>query len=236
MKCRECDQEAIEGITFCQKHREMKAIRAARYYSANKEKVAARKKRYEEQNREKVQKRTKLYRENNVERIKEIRRNHYIKNRDRLLVENRNRHAERYRDVAKLRYETNKDKIRDRIKEWHKNNPDKRRFYHSKRYAKKHGSYSTNVNPEFVYNRDKWICQICGIPVDTDVKYPHPHYPTLDHIIPLIKGGWHREDNLQCTHLRCNISKSSKMPNEISQALIPVGTVGELLWGQPSVL
>lgn len=56
------------------------------------------------------------------------------------------------------------------------------------------------------------ICGICGKPVDFSYKNPHPLAPTVDHIIPVSKGG-HPSDisNLQLAHRCCNRQKSDKM-------------------------
>lgn len=59
------------------------------------------------------------------------------------------------------------------------------------------------------------ICGICGQPVDKNYKPPHPLSPTVDHIIPIAKGG-HPSDisNLQLAHRWCNRWKSDKMPTD----------------------
>ena len=46
----------------------------------------------------------------------------------------------------------------------------------------------------------------------TDIKNGHigRHYPTLDHIIPLSKGGSHTWDNVQLAHMGCNAGKCDK--------------------------
>ena len=58
------------------------------------------------------------------------------------------------------------------------------------------------------------ICGICGQPVDKSLRYPHPLSPTIDHIIPLNKGG-HPFDinNLQLAHFTCNRQKSDNLIN-----------------------
>lgn len=66
------------------------------------------------------------------------------------------------------------------------------------------------VRPRSVYIRDGWICGICNNPVDRNLYHPHPMSVSLDHIIPVSKGGGHTYDNLQCSHLICNIRKSNK--------------------------
>jgi len=56
------------------------------------------------------------------------------------------------------------------------------------------------------------ICGICGKPVDFSLKYPHPLSPTVDHIIPVSKGGHPSDiDNLQLAHRCCNREKSDKL-------------------------
>lgn len=56
------------------------------------------------------------------------------------------------------------------------------------------------------------ICGICGQPVDFSLKYPHPMSATVDHIVPIAKGG-HPSDisNLQLAHFQCNRLKSDKV-------------------------
>lgn len=55
-------------------------------------------------------------------------------------------------------------------------------------------------------------CAICGRPVDKTLKFPNPFSPTVDHIIPVAKGG-HPSDinNLQLAHFVCNRKKSDKL-------------------------
>lgn len=59
------------------------------------------------------------------------------------------------------------------------------------------------------------VCGICGKPVDKSIKYPHKLSATIDHIIPLSKGG-HPTDinNLQLAHFICNRLKSDKLQSE----------------------
>lgn len=60
--------------------------------------------------------------------------------------------------------------------------------------------------------RTQKICAICGQEVDRRYKYPHPLSPSIDHIIPLAKGG-HPSDlsNLQLAHRWCNRWKADKL-------------------------
>lgn len=55
-----------------------------------------------------------------------------------------------------------------------------------------------------VYARDGWVCQLCGEPVDPEREYPDPMAASLDHVVPLSRGGTHESTNLQLAHLGCN--------------------------------
>ncbi len=56
------------------------------------------------------------------------------------------------------------------------------------------------------------ICGICGQPVDMSLKYPDPMSKTVDHIIPVSKGGHPSElSNLQLAHRCCNRQKGAKL-------------------------
>ncbi|MBQ6035761.1 MAG: HNH endonuclease [Lachnospiraceae bacterium] len=68
--------------------------------------------------------------------------------------------------------------------------------------------------------RTQEICGICGQPVDKSLKTPHPLSATVDHIIPVSKGG-HPSDlaNLQIAHRWCNRWKSDKLLVESQKQL-----------------
>ena len=56
------------------------------------------------------------------------------------------------------------------------------------------------------------VCALCGRPVDFTLKYPHPMSATIDHIIPIVRGGHPSDmDNLQLAHLTCNRQKTDKL-------------------------
>ena len=56
------------------------------------------------------------------------------------------------------------------------------------------------------------LCGICGRAVNFDKKFPDPWSATLDHIIPIEKGGDPASlENLQLAHLQCNRIKSNKL-------------------------
>lgn len=70
-----------------------------------------------------------------------------------------------------------------------------------------------------VFERDRWICQICLRPIDRELPSGNRMAPTIDHIIPISRGGSHIPGNCQSAHLLCNASKGSLLPNEIAEVM-----------------
>lgn len=71
-------------------------------------------------------------------------------------------------------------------------------------------SFDESITLDAVITKYDGICQICGQKVDkTDIENGHIRkiYPTVDHIIPLSKGGSHTWDNVQLAHMGCNAGK-----------------------------
>lgn len=69
------------------------------------------------------------------------------------------------------------------------------------------GPEAEEIRDRDVFQRDGWVCQLCGGPVNPRLRWPDPLSKSLDHIIPLKHGGAHRWENVQLAHLRCNIKK-----------------------------
>lgn len=61
------------------------------------------------------------------------------------------------------------------------------------------------------------FCQICGLPINYDLKYPNPWSFTADHIIPVIMGGRSDLSNMQAAHFRCNRLKGSRLQMPVSE-------------------
>jgi len=70
-----------------------------------------------------------------------------------------------------------------------------------------------DITLEALYRRDSGVCYLCGGMCDwNDRDAEHNRcgatYPSIDHVIPLAKGGTHAWDNVRLAHLGCNIAKS----------------------------
>ena len=59
------------------------------------------------------------------------------------------------------------------------------------------------------------VCLLCGQPMRLDLPGTHPDGPTLEHVIPINRGG-HPTDprNLGASHLRCNSARGDRLLSE----------------------
>lgn len=77
-----------------------------------------------------------------------------------------------------------------------------------------------DITVKGLYKRDKGICYLCGEKCDFEdytVKngffIAGNRYPSIDHIVPLAKGGKHSWDNVRLAHRICNSIKRDKLEN-----------------------
>lgn len=82
-------------------------------------------------------------------------------------------------------------------------------YTHARRMQKQ--ATAERFLPGEVFERDGWVCGICAEPVDPTVAYPGRLSASLDHIVPLSKGGSHTRANAQCAHLGCNSKKGNRV-------------------------
>lgn len=62
-----------------------------------------------------------------------------------------------------------------------------------------------------IFERDGWVCGICCGPVDAVLGHPDPMSKSIDHVIPISKGGHHSRANVQLAHLTCNVHKQASL-------------------------
>jgi 5-methylcytosine-specific restriction endonuclease McrA len=79
-----------------------------------------------------------------------------------------------------------------------------------RRRARLAGVASESFTLADVVQRDGWRCQLCGQPVDPERRWPDPKLKSLDHVIPLSRGGPHTLANAQLAHHGCNSRKRDR--------------------------
>jgi hypothetical protein len=112
-------------------------------------------------------------------------------------------------------------KVRQRkaSNEWHKANPESRQRVHRegrrrRRLARKHVLAERFTDRE-IFERDGWVCGLCGGLVDGALKYPDQMRASLDHVLPLARGGHHTRRNTRCAHALCNSRKTNRLDTEV---------------------
>ena len=81
------------------------------------------------------------------------------------------------------------------------------------------------ITVESLYRRDGGVCYLCGDKCDFDDYTKDGEnfiaggsYPSIDHVVPLSKGGTHTWDNVKLAHHRCNTIKGNKYPRRLEKS------------------
>lgn len=131
------------------------------------------------------------------------------RNPDRVLAAQRARRARRGPDVRARDLAT--------VADWKRANPDRvRDANHRRRAAGYSGPSASGVDYEALWVECGGKCGICGEQIRADLAWPDPRSKSRDHILPLSRGGAHSQENVQWTHLECNLRKGSRIPAGIT--------------------
>lgn len=60
-----------------------------------------------------------------------------------------------------------------------------------------------------ILKRDGCKCHICGRSIDPHLGWPHPQSASIDHLVPVSRGGSHTRQNVAAAHLFCNIGRGA---------------------------
>lgn len=173
----------LQNKIWCKNNPEKRRKSAIKYYLNNKDKI---------------QMRAKEYRENNKEKVRIIN----SKSGKKWFKNNK----EKRMTTAKKWNKKNPIKYAQYSKEWRKRNPEKflmnmKNTNHKRRSLTKSGKISSK-EWETIKKQAKFKCHWCKEKI---AKL------TMDHVIPLSKGGIHVASNIVPACLSCNSSKGAKI-------------------------
>ena len=80
----------------------------------------------------------------------------------------------------------------------------------AQRRARQRGGHAEVFDRIEVFERDGYVCHLCGDMTDPEATYPALNMPTLDHVVPLARGGHHTRANSKTAHLLCNSLKGHR--------------------------
>jgi 5-methylcytosine-specific restriction endonuclease McrA len=132
-----------------------------------------------------------------AERAREVARERYARQRDEILAKTHKYRAE------------NPDASREVCKRWRAKNPEASRRLARERHARLKGAPNIEkIDRAYVFAREGGRCHICGKKIQNDI--------TLDHLVPLSKGGDHTHANLRIAHRACNSSRGDgRLPAQL---------------------
>ena len=188
-RCEVCRAAAVAAaIAYAKAHPDQKRESDRRYLDAHPEEKRARDKARREANIEEARAKERAWKRDHPEQVKARMKTWSSANRERLRELGR-------RGSAKYRQE----------------HPEAVRALAHARRVRICGVGSEDFTLEDVISRDGWACGVCGGPVDPSAKGRSSAAPSLDHIIPISRGGPHTLANAQLAHFGCNAGKGAKL-------------------------
>lgn len=137
----------------------------------------------------------------------------------------REKNAEKRRETKERWRKANMDKYREYTARWTERNPEKAKEMH-KKYAdnnpekiaakrRRRRALLADTKSEFytmgeIIERDKSICHLCNNIVDNNYPPRHKMSASIDHVIPISKGGTDTRDNIKLAHYGCNSRKGNR--------------------------
>lgn len=95
----------------------------------------------------------------------------------------------------------NPERYREHQRKWQREHPKERAELSNRRRVRLAGNGPIEkIDPWFIYERDGGKCHICGKRVATKDM-------SLDHLVPVSKGGAHMATNLRLAHRVCNVRR-----------------------------
>jgi len=69
-----------------------------------------------------------------------------------------------------------------------------------------------DIDPLVLFEKYEWVCNICHDIIERHRRMPDVMAATIEHVIPLCKGGTHTWDNVRPAHALCNFQKADELP------------------------
>ena len=79
-----------------------------------------------------------------------------------------------------------------------------------RRRTRNRAAFVATVDRMKVFEAEGWKCHICGRPVKRGVNPRDPLAASIDHIVPISKGGTHEPSNVRLAHMGCNGKRGAR--------------------------
>ncbi len=190
------------------------------YYSKNKEKINHLHREWLKENAEHIRRYGKEYRASNRSVVNTRKRGWASKNPDKIRLMGKKQYEknkDKYKERSRAYYLANREECLARNKKWRQSDVGRSAFKVKKHNRSKRIRETGKISTKdwLVIRNTSPMCLMCG-------KFVECEKLTLDHIIPLSKGGTHTIENIQPLCFSCNSRKHARVRdnNESSQKRI----------------
>lgn len=184
------------------KHREERNAQSLAYYYEHREERNEKNREYREEHKEEIQENQRFYREGKREELRKKARQYYWEHREEIL-KSRQQQRPKYRGFTRR---------------WERENPEKVKAKKHRRRAREASVPSTLTAEQIAQLYAIGRCFYCG----------KPTHLTLDHFVPIVKGGGTTKANIILACRECNSSKHTKLPQEILAQLDFIESISAL--------
>lgn len=82
--------------------------------------------------------------------------------------------------------------------------------------AKRRAAYERGdcIDRLLLFELHNWKCWVCKESINRYIRFPNYMAATIEHVVPLSKGGTHTWDNTVPAHAKCNWDKGDALPDE----------------------
>lgn len=127
-------------------------------------------------------------------------------------------HSVEKRERARDWYAKNKERAKANVRRWKKTLRGRiceRNQVHRRRQRLKRGQGVSSEQIRQLWEKQNGHCAYCGKPMVLGGNPHSPDYCTIDHIVPLSRGGLHDISNIVLACRACNMKKSDRLPEEL---------------------
>jgi 5-methylcytosine-specific restriction endonuclease McrA len=123
--------------------------------------------------------------------------------------------VEHWREMQRQRAREWAARNPEHVRTWKQANPELVRRAGRRRRALKNGVPSEPYTLIDLLERDGYCCHLCREKIDPTLSHPDPMCATVDHVVPLSRGGTDLRSNVAPAHLRCNLVKKDRPASEL---------------------
>jgi hypothetical protein len=196
-------------LAVCREYRQKHADELKAYRDKHRDEKRTYNQAYQTANREKLSEYRKQYYQQTIEKRRQYNRDYCKANRQAFTE-----YGRRWRKENPEKFRAQQQRWAARNKQWRKENLVLLRIHDHRRREREKATMdrsAINVLSQLISSAGRLKCGICE-------KNMPKNDRTIDHIIPLAKGGTGDVWNLRIVHHLCNIRKHATMPDELNFA------------------